>query len=994
MVRFLPVTLAFFLLGICQPGHAQQKISGKVIDIAGMPIIGASVFIPETSIGVITGMDGEYELYADAGKNIQVSCIGYLDSSFKISDGKTIYDITLKEDLQMIEETVVIGYGSVKATDLTGSVMSVKNDKIKAVSSSNIMNSLQGRVTGLAVTTSSRPGKSPTMRIRGNGSISASNDPLYVVDGFPMMNGTMSDLNPEDIESIEVLKDASATAIYGSRGSNGVIMITTRKGGHGTKNLSFSADYGFQSAGRLIDVMTHDQFVDYINYYYENKAGHSIYSAENPAPDTNTDWQKELIAACAPVQSYGVSLDGSSGDTQYMLSGGVYMQDGLVASSYFNRYSFRSNIDHKFNERISVGSHLQYTYSTTDSAEPVAGEGLTSIWRTGWNTLPVWRENGTAARPSDNPAIAPYFGASREWNPVFNYTQQTNYRATSRIFGDVYAELQILKGLTFRTNFGIDLSNLRDYDYISTKDTNAKGIGSGGQAYFKKFSRISENILTYKNEWGGHRITATGVYSWQDYINEGLSMSGKGFSNDETGAWDMSQASRETLSYSSDKSENRLISWTARLSYSYNDRYLLTLTSRLDGSSRFGKNNKWGYFPSAGLAWRASEEEFLKGNPVLTYLKFRASYGVAGNQDIGNYASLAKLKKQDYTYENAELKGFYETIGNESLRWERSDQFDLGVDFSLLNRISVTADWYRRHTSDLLYNVPIPSTSGFASILSNVGEIVNTGIEASVTGTLVQTSDWNVNLTLNVSHNKNSITKLYGNVESITLSSGLGLSRYLKVGEALNSRYALISDGIIKTENQLEAYRKIQSDAKLGDEMYKDLDGDGSITVKDQQNIGTTDPKLIYGLALDVKYRNLGLSILGNGVSDFVSGSSYLVVAENQIEGAQGIPSRWAYERMWTPSNPDGFLPSPGAGNCQLSDRICKGWYYFVIKSIGLNYDFGKNPFGAGWIRQLSAGLNFQNFITLSNQRGYNPENGDTSYPWIRTVNLNVNIKF
>ena len=991
-VKAVILTAALLFSGVW--ASAQNLISGSVTDSSGMPVIGAGVVVKATDTGTVTDLDGKYSVPVSDGQTVEVSCIGYVSRSFVVEAGKTVYDIVLDEDLEMLEETVVIGYGSVKATDLTGSIASVKNDKISSITASNSMTALQGQVPGLMVRSNSRPGESPTMRIRGNGSISAGNDPLYVVDGFPMMNSSMSDLSAYDIESIEVLKDASATAIYGSRGSNGVIMITTKSGRANTKNVTFNANYGFQTPGRLLDVMSHDQFVDYINYYYMNKQGISIYNESNPAPATNTDWQDELIADCTPVQDYNITVDGSTGDTNYLLSGSIYSQDGLIANSYFDRYTFRSNIDHKFSNWLKIGTHLQYSYSDMDKADPLAGEGLTGIWRTGWNTLPVWREDGTPARPSDYPAISPYFGASREFNPVWNYQQITDQTSVSRLFGDVYAEFRIIDGLTFRTNFGLDISNQHDYNYVTTKATTTDA-GSGGQAYFKKMSRITENVLTYQNEWGKHRLTATAVYSWQDYVYETMALSGKGFVNDETGAWDMSQASRETLTYTSDKYSNRLISMTARASYAYADKYLITLTARRDGSSRFGTNNKWGFFPSVGLAWRASEEDFLKDSNWLTYLKFRASFGVTGNQEIGNYKSLARLLADNYIYNDIDLKGFYETIGNDDLKWERANQFDIGVDFALFNRVNVTADWYYRVTSDLLYDVPIPSTSGFKSMLSNVGEIVNQGVELSLNANLVRTTDWNVNLGVNFSWNDNRITKLYGDVESITLSSGLGGSSYLKVGEPLNSRYHLVSDGIIKTEDQLAAYQKIQPTAKLGDEMYKDLDEDGSITVKDQVNVGTTDPKFIYGFALDASWKNLSLSILGSGASRYVLGSSYLVVAENQIEGAQGVPGAWAYERMWTPENPDGFLPSPGANNVQMSDRIAAGKFYFVIKSIALNYDFGEAPFK--WlpgVKGLAVGVNLQNFITFANQRGYNPETGDTSYPWIRTVSLNLSLKF
>ena len=562
--------------------------------------------------------------------------------------------------------------------------------------------------------------------------------------------------------------------------------------------------------------------------------------------------------------------------------------------------------------------------------------------------------------------------------------------------GDVYAEFQLAKGLTFKTNFGLDIANKRDYNYTTSKITTSTGYGKGGNGYTKKMSRLTENILSYMNEWGDHRFTATGVYSWQNYMYETLSISGNGFANDETGAWDMGQANRETVEYGSDKYENSLISWTGRVTYAYKDRYLLTATARYDGSSRFGENNKWGFFPSIGLAWRASEEEFLAGNKVITNLKVRGSFGVTGNQEIGNYKSLAQLKVDNYIYNDTEIQGFYETIGNPDLKWERANQFDIGIDLSLWNRIHVTADYYHRKTSDLLYNVPIPSTSGFSSMLSNVGSVLNKGWELSITGNIIDLNDLKIDATVNLSRNTNKIKELYNDVQSITLKSGLGLSSYLKVGESLNSRYALLADGIIRTEEQLAAYRKIEATAKMGDEMYKDLDGDNQITVKDQVNIGTTDPKLMYGVALNIQYKKWGISILGNGADDFVGGSSYLQISENQLNASTiGVPSKYAYERMWSPSNPNGTYPAAGASNTHESDRVNSGWYYFVLKSMALNYDFGRNPFKAvKGIKGLSASLNFQNFITFSSQRGYNPENGDTSYPWIKSVSISVNAKF
>ena len=532
---------------------AQQanKVTGIVKDTNGEPIIGANVTVKGQSIGTITDIDGRFVLDAPKNAVLQITYIGYVSQEVKVSGNKEL-NIILKEDTETLDEVVVVGYGTMKKTDLTGAVMQVKTNDIKSVTAGNPLQALQGRAPGVSVMTNNIPGESPTMRIRGSGSISAGNDPLYVVDGFPLMNGSISEVNANDIASIEVLKDASATAIYGSRGANGVVMITTKTGAKNAKNLSFNATYGFQMPGRLIETMNHEQFVDFINTAYTNAKGTPVYTAANPAPDIHTDWQDEIIKDSAPVQDYSISFDGTTGDTQYMVSGGMFLQNGLISSAKFDKYTFRSNIQHKFNRFLTIGSHLQYAY--TEQAKAGIGNtagSLSSIWRSGWPTLPVKNEDGSFAIPADNPAIAGFFSDDARWNPIANYGEVTNTRTTSRLFGDVYAELKITKDLTFKTNFGIDIANVRNYNYGSSKQTTATGSGNGGNGYIKELSRITENILTYTKNWDEHRFSATGVYSWQDYVYENLSISGKGFQNDETGAWDMGLADRETMSYAS-----------------------------------------------------------------------------------------------------------------------------------------------------------------------------------------------------------------------------------------------------------------------------------------------------------------------------------------------------------------------------------------------------------------------------------------------------------
>jgi len=1006
----------FLLLGVAGIVNAQIKIEGQVVDPAGEAIIGANVVVQGTTLGSITDFDGNFTITgAPAKGTLVVSFIGYQKRSLAI-DGKTSFKIVLQEDSEVLSDVVVVGYGTQRKKDLTGAVVQVKPNDLKMITTSNPLQGLQGRAPGVSVMTNNQPGEAPTMRIRGSGSISAGNDPLYVVDGFPLMTGSISEINANDIASVEILKDASATAIYGSRGANGVIIITTKTGAKDTKNMSLSASYGIQTPGRVVDTMNHDQFVDFINTAYTNAKGRPVYTTDNPAPNIHTDWQDEIMRNSSAVQDYNISFDGTQGSTQYLLSGGIFMQDGLLPKAGFDKYTFRSNLQHKFNKHLTVGSHMQFSYMEKKSTVGSNTSGdLSSVWRAGWPTMPVWEDDGSPAIPANNPAISGYFNDDAKWNPVYNMQQGTNTKTTSRVLGDVYAEIQLMKNLTFKTNFGIDLSNARSYNYNTSDLTTSAGTGSGGNGYTKELSRLTENILTYSNIWNDHRFSATGVYSWQDYTYETMSMSGKGFANDETGAWDMELADRESLSYKSTKYDNTLISFTGRFTYSYKDRYLLTATARYDGSSRFGEDNKWGFFPSVGLGWRVNEEAFLADSKVITNLKLRGSYGITGNQEIGNYKSLAQLKSKNYIYNNTPIKGFYESVGNPGLKWERTKQFDVGFDLSLWDRVHLNIDYYSKITNDLLYDVPIPSTSGFATILSNIGKVSNKGFEMALSGRILDYKDFKLDATVNITKNKNKIEDLYNDVESITVVSGMGISKYLKKGESLLSIYALKSEGIIKTDEQLAEYRKLVPTANLGDEMYANTDGDNAITAKDAVNIGDTEPDFFYGVGLNIEYKKFRLDILGQGAHDYAavgsaaasddkfkigrngygSSTNYLLAAENQTDNRQYLPSKYAYERMWSPENPSGNYPRAGASNVYLSSRTNGNWYYFVVKSIALSYDFGANPIkGIKGIKGLSAYINAQNFITFANHRGYNPENGDVSNPWIKTISIGVNAKF
>ncbi len=481
----------FSLLGVLVSTYAQQKITGNVIDQSGEPIIGASVIVKGTTNGTVTDFDGNFTLNAPAKSTLVVSFVGYITQSVTASSSPL--KIVLKEDNELLDEVIVVGYGTMKKSDLTGSATQLKTDAITASVASSPLTALQGKSSGVAVFTNNKPGATPTVRIRGTGSINAGNDPLYVVDGFPLMDGDLNDINASDIESMEILKDASSTAIYGSRGANGVVMITTKKGRQNTKNCSINLATGIQIRDRLVDLITGQDFLDYSGL--TNESGKW------------TDWQKEIIDKTAITQDYNISFDGSSGDTNYMMSVGYYNQEGLVEAQGYEKYSIHNNLTHKFNSWLTIGSSIQVTISKQDIFDNAVGE----VFRSGFPTEPVKNEDGSWNVVSGSTAF----------NPVADMAATTNWTKNVRFLGNFFAEAAITKHLTYKLSIGYDVKNSRSYEYVSSESASnlaaGSSTGSGGHTWYKNRSKLMDNIITYKNQWGDHRLTVTGVYSYQDY---------------------------------------------------------------------------------------------------------------------------------------------------------------------------------------------------------------------------------------------------------------------------------------------------------------------------------------------------------------------------------------------------------------------------------------------------------------------------------------------
>jgi TonB-linked SusC/RagA family outer membrane protein len=1007
--------------GVAAVAPTQQiTVRGTVVDENGDPVPGASVVEKGTTNGINTDINGNFVLTVKSGATLEISFVGY--TTQEVRAAQTV-KVTLSEDAELLEDVVVVGYGTMRKSDLTGSTTSLRSDAITSTLSANPLEALQGKSTGLAVFTNLRPGETPTLRVRGSASINAGNDPLYVVDGFPLVDGDLNDINPADIESMEILKDASATAIYGSRGANGVVMITTKKGAEGRKNISVHASTAVNLRSRLLDTVTGNDFIDYMT-----KAA-AAQGSTNPWPNgysvTDVNWQEEVISKSSLTQDYGITLDGAAGGTNYMFSAGYYDQEGLIRGTEYEKFSIHNNLQHKFNKWITIGSSMQLTTSTTNKIGSDLSYDMSvtnDIFRWGWPTDPVYNADGSYNIVNHG-----------DWfNPLASIDNQTNNQKSVRFLGNFFLQVDFTEHLNYRINIGYDVKNINRYYWTGNQDAksigNAIETGSGSHLWARNRSKLMDNIITYTNEWGDHRMTLTGVYSWQDYKYNTSSMSGS-FADMNLQAFDFSGVDQSTLSASSNYYGNRLISWTARGTYNYADKYLLTATIRFDGSSRFGADKKWGTFPSVGIGWRVSNEDFLKDNAAITNLKLRASYGVTGNQEIGNYKSLSKLGTStgdaNYTDGVNALLGYYESVGNSKLKWERTSQLDAGFDLQLYNRFNLTFDFYNRNTNDLLYSVPIPSTSGYSNVLSNVGKVNNHGIEVAADYDIVRTQDWTVNFGVNYTYNTNEIKELYGDVERVVINDGsttTGIVSALEVGEPVNAVYARHSLGIIKNQAELDQYVAAvpgaAGTAHIGSEMYEDVDGDGQINVNDCKSIGSIEPKHFYGLNLRVQYKDFTFSMYGQGAFKYASiigaehsgyrssssagawrigmqdTGSYSLWVDNGVRNTLGIPTVDAWEDMFdATTNPGGEHPSPGAKGIYLSDRTNGDWAYFLLKNIQLSYNFGK-LMKVKAVKDLTVNVNFQNVAAWANHTGYNPENGDVSNPFARTIMFGINAKF
>ncbi|WP_428232549.1 SusC/RagA family TonB-linked outer membrane protein [Flavobacterium sp.] len=995
-------------------------IKGTIVDSNGQPLPSANVVEKGGKNGVTTDFDGKFSLTVqNANAILIVSYIGF-DTQEVPLKGQATIKVVLKESAAGLNEVVVVGYGTQKKHDITGSISSINKSAIKDLVLTSTEQALKGQAAGVQMTqSSSAPGGGASVRIRGGNSISAGNEPLYVVDGFPIYNdnssstgvlgngqpsNVLASINPGDIESMEILKDASATAIYGSRGANGVIIITTKRGKTGQSNVTFDTYYGFQQLSKKIDLVNAYDFAKNANVDNVQRARPIIYpnpEIYNPAVyGQGTDWQDEAFRV-APTQNYQLGFTGGDDKTKYAISGNYFTQDGILLGSDFTRGSVRVNLDRNLSSKFKLGlsfsaSQTKNNQAKTDTDLDANNVGAVSSILYAPPTQPVYSAPGVYNR-----FIGP--DGSFYVNPIASLLEIKNLSSNNRVLGNIFLDYKITKDLLFKVSFGADQINVKEEYYMPASIQVAGANGKAKLGYNQSFSWLNENTLTYTKTFAEkHHFTALAGFTRQKLTSETSTSGAEKFVNDILENNSLGGGAIATPPTSAN-SEWALESYIARINYGYHDRYLVTLTGRADGSSRFGASNKYSFFPSGSVAWRVSEEDFMKVTAkVISNLKLRTSYGQTGNQEIPQYRSLAALGSTNYPIGGTITNGIGSIrIANPDLRWETTSQFDAGIDLSLFsNRINIVADYYDKRTKDLLLDVQIPGTSGYQTSLQNVGSVKNTGLELAL-NTVNLDGEFKWKTSFNITFNKNEVLDLGGDYERPSgggsNSKAIANTGILRVGEPVGLFYGYVTDGLFQTPAEVSAGLAAgQAGVQLGDRRYKDVNGDGKLDANDRTILGYAQPDFFYGMTNTFNYKNFDLNVLINGVQ----GNDVLnlnVNAETDIN-APGSNNRW------TPTNTNTDVPRT-TKETRLTNKQVEDGSYLRIQNISFGYSMPQTVFKNTFIQSIRLYMSLQNYFTFTNYKGYNPDVNSFGqdnlsigvdrggYPAAKTFLMGLNVK-
>ena len=979
------------------------KVKGTITDATGMPVIGAAVKEKGTSNGVVSDIDGNFALEVGANATLEISYIGY--KTLEVKASQKPMNITMVEDAEVLDEVVVVGYGSQRKSDLTGGITSVKAEQLEMVTSNNLLDKLAGQVPGLSITTgNARPGEEQSIRIRGINSLSASNTPLIVLDGIPY-NGSLGDIDPEIIESLSVLKDASSAAIYGSRGSNGVILIQTKKGKQGKAQVTYKGQVGLEQPQSRLNLMDGPEYVRMMQEYYHQKEGWTgdqldpMYilnprERENYKNGHETDWQ-DIVLRNALTNRHTVNITGGTEYTKYSATISNLKQEGVMVNSGMRRTNLSMNIVQDLNSWLQIGVGTQFSDKDIDNNN--------ANYEAAIKMSPYGQFLDEEGHYVDYPMDQTLFA-----NPMadINATVDNKYR---NLFLSTFAEVQLpIKGLTYRTNFGYNYRTSFSGSYYGRNTLSGKNVeGSASISNTHYWDYTWENIVNYNLQIKKHKIDLTGLYSLQQTSNQTSSQTAQCFVNDDSEYHNMA-AGEKNQKVTSGLTETSTISYMFRANYNYDNRYMLTLTGRTDGYSAFGANNKYAFFPSAAVAWNISSEDFMETlrDSWLDMLKIRVSYGSNGNQAINSYQTLDRLGVSKYiwgdegTIANGSYLGF-SSVGNPNLKWETTHSFNLGIDFSLFHdRLSGTIETYVANTKDLLMSRNVPVMNGFQSIMDNIGQTRNKGVEITLNSVNMQNKDFTWATNLNFFLNRDEIVELRGDGKD-------DITNKWFIGEPLRVIYDYNVIGIwqyddpqyVKKEvngNIIEGFfneqgEEIQAGALPGSAKLEDVNKDGKISAADKKVIGSRTPSFLLSMGNRFQYKNISFSFLLNGTF-------------GQWKERHDLNNeRWGFiwnnisgKEYWTENNHNDQYTALDYMPYDKHSFYSKV-NYVTIKNISLDYHLEKQWIKALGISDASINISVNNLYTFSNidnAVNMDADNMFVTYPTNRSYMFGLNINF
>lgn len=993
---------ALFLLLFFATGNLMaQKVSvtGKVTDAAnGLPLFGVSIGIAGTAAGTMSDAEGKFSIQVPSKEAVLAfSSVGYKSQQIVVGEN-TQLNVALVLEMTQLEQIVVVGYGTQRKKDLTGSISLVSTKEIKSLAVPSISDALQGRAAGVQVISSGTPGSDAAIRIRGVGTIN-DNNPLLVIDGVPVSSG-LNTLNMNDVESMQVLKDASATAIYGSRGANGVVIITTKRGKSDQSHLAFNYFFGMQNATNVVDMLNASEFAALHNDIMANAGLPQNPAYADPASiGEGTDWLGEMFNP-APMQNYSLSYSGGNDKTNVYVSGNYLTQDGVVTNTGYKKFTLQFNSDTKVFDKLKFGNSLTLNNDVKTSGNYSIRNAMLAL-----PTQPLYQEDGNYSGPIQQPM----------WdgdivNPIGLAKTVDNSTLGYNLIGSLYGEYEIIKDLKIKSTFGLQANfwNSRtwapDYHWNSSINENSYLY----ERYNKNLTWLWDNMITYEKAIENHNITLMAGMSAQENDYHYLNGSKISFASNLTQQMDNGTL-QPTLGGST--SSWSLLSYIGRANYNYNGKYLATATVRYDGSSRFGEGNKWGLFPSGSLAWRISEEDFMKAFTFINSMKVRAGYGVTGNQEIGNYSFASALQTIKYNFNNSIVNAVVpQMMPNPNVQWEEQRQANFGIDASMFkSRIEVTVDAYIKNTDNMLVPMSVPVSTGYSDVYVpyiNAGEMENKGVEFTIDSRNLE-GDFTWNTSFNFSYNQNVVKSLNDTVPMTSGSIGLNYNLALiQAGHPVNEFYGFIIDGIFQTQAEVDNHavqvpgNDPYNRTSAGDIKFKDLNNDGVINDLDRAFTGNPNPTFIFALNNSFTFKGFDMSLFLQGVAGnkiFNANRLYteaMSVAQNQTTETL---NRWTGEGT-SNSMPRAIFNDPNK-NTRPSDRFVENGSYLRIKNLTLGYTLPASLTEQAHLSSVRVYASGLNMYTFTEYTGFDPEVGTSGidnnvYPVTATYSFGVNIGF